>query len=163
MTPRQKRMATVVVILAGVGIATAFALKAFNQNLLYYYSPSQVHSGEAPKLRSIRVGGLVENGSLKRAPGSLEVTFLLTDYQQTVPVSYTGVLPDLFREGQGVIARGKFDGGRFVAEEVLAKHDENYMPPEVAASLKPHMDAANAAPAAAAEAAPAAAPAPGST
>jgi cytochrome c-type biogenesis protein CcmE len=159
-------MVTVVAIVAGVGIATAFALKAFNQNLLYYYSPTQVHAGEAPEARSIRVGGLVENGSVQRAPGSLEVTFTLTDYQQTVPVSYTGVLPDLFREGQGIIARGKFDSGRFVAEEVLAKHDENYMPPEVADSLKPHMDAANSAAGAAAPAAPAAAstmPAPGST
>ena len=166
MTPRQKRMVTVVAIVAGVGIATAFALKAFNQNLLYYYSPTQVHAGEAPEARSIRVGGLVENGSVQRAPGSLEVTFTLTDYQQTLPVSYTGVLPDLFREGQGIIARGKFDSGRFVAEEVLAKHDENYMPPEVADSLKPHMDAANSAAGAAAPAAPAAAstmPAPGST
>jgi cytochrome c-type biogenesis protein CcmE len=159
MTPRQKRMVTVVAIVAGVGIATAFALKAFNQNLLYYYSPTQVHAGEAPGSRSIRVGGLVENGSLKRQPGSMEVTFTLTDYQQTVPVSYTGILPDLFREGQGVIARGKMDGNRFVAEEVLAKHDENYMPPEVADSLKPHMDASNAV-AAAAAAAPAT---PGST
>ena len=161
MTPRQKRMVTVVAIVAGVGIATAFALKAFNQNLLYYYSPTQVHAGEAPASRSIRVGGLVENGSLARKPGSMEVTFVLTDYAQKVPVSYTGVLPDLFREGQGVIARGRMDGNRFVAEEVLAKHDENYMPPEVADSLKPHMDAANSAtgvPAAAA-----ATPAPGST
>jgi len=160
MTPRQKRMVTVVAIVAGVGIATAFALKAFNQNLLYYYSPTQVHAGEAPGSRAIRVGGLVENGSLKRQPGSMEVTFVLTDYQQTVPVSYTGVLPDLFREGQGVIARGKMDGNRFVAEEVLAKHDENYMPPEVADSLKPHMDAANSAAGAPAAAA---TPAPGST
>ncbi|MCX7055262.1 MAG: cytochrome c maturation protein CcmE [Proteobacteria bacterium] len=161
MTPRQKRMVTVVAIVAGVGIATAFALKAFNQNLLYYYSPTQVHAGEAPASRAIRVGGLVENGSLKRQPGSMEVTFILTDYRQTVPVSYTGVLPDLFREGQGVIARGKMDGNRFVAEEVLAKHDENYMPPEVADSLKPHMDAANSATGAPATAA--ATPAPGST
>ena len=144
MTPRQKRMVTVVAIVAGVGIATAFALKAFNQNLLYYYSPTQVHAGEAPSSRSIRVGGLVENGSLARKPGSMEVTFVLTDYAQKVPVSYTGVLPDLFREGQGVIARGRMDGNRFVAEEVLAKHDENYMPPEVKDSLKPHADAAQA-------------------
>ena len=143
MTPRQKRMVTVVAIVAGVGIATTFALNAFNQNLLYYYSPTQVHAGEAPASRSIRVGGLVENGSLARKPGSMEVTFVLTDYAQKVPVSYTGVLPDLFREGQGVIARGRMDGDRFVAEEVLAKHDENYMPPEVADSLKPHLDAAN--------------------
>ena len=145
MTPRQKRMVTVVAIVAGVGIATTFALNAFNQNLLYYYSPTQVHAGEAPASRSIRVGGLVENGSLARKPGSMEVTFVLTDYAQKVPVSYTGVLPDLFREGQGVIARGRMDGDRLVAEEVLAKHDENYMPPEVADSLKPHLDAANSA------------------
>jgi cytochrome c-type biogenesis protein CcmE len=140
MTPRQKRMVTVVAILAGVGIATVFALQAFNKNLLYYYSPTQIKAGEAPTLRSFRVGGLVENGSVKREPGSLEVHFTLTDYKNEIVVSYTGVLPDLFREGQGVIARGKLggDGGHFVAEEVLAKHDENYMPPEVKDSLKPH-------------------------
>jgi cytochrome c-type biogenesis protein CcmE len=91
------------------------------------------------------VGGLVENGSVQRAPGSLEVRFVLTDYAKTIGVSYTGVLPDLFREGQGIIARGKLGGdGMFVAEEVLAKHDENYMPPEVKDSLKPHADAAQA-------------------
>jgi len=145
MTPRQKRMATVAAILVGVGIATAFALKAFNQNLLYYYSPTQVEAGEAPAARSIRVGGLVQNGSVQRAPGSLEVQFTLTDFAHTLGVSYTGVLPDLFREGQGVIARGKMGGnGVFVAEEVLAKHDENYMPPEVKDSLKPHTEAAQA-------------------
>jgi cytochrome c-type biogenesis protein CcmE len=143
MTPRQKRMVTVVAILAGVGIATTFALKAFNQNLLYYYSPTQISAGEAPTSRTFRVGGLVQNNSVKREPGSLEVTFVLTDFEKEVPVSYTGILPDLFREGQGIIARGKLDNGRFVAEEVLAKHDENYMPPEVKDSLKPHMDAAN--------------------
>ena len=145
MTPRQKRMATVAAILVGVGVATAFALKAFNQNLLYYYSPTQIQAGEAPDARSIRVGGLVENGSVQREPGSLEVRFTLTDFNTTVGVSYTGVLPDLFREGQGIIARGKMrDDGVFVAEEVLAKHDENYMPPEVKDSLKPHMDATQA-------------------
>jgi cytochrome c-type biogenesis protein CcmE len=142
MTPRQKRMATVVAILVGVGIATAFALQAFQKNLLYYYSPSQIEAGEAPASRSFRVGGLVENGSVQREPGSLEVRFTLTDYAHTVGVSYTGVLPDLFREGQGVIARGKLRrDGTFVAEEVLAKHDENYMPPEVKESLQPHMNA----------------------
>jgi cytochrome c-type biogenesis protein CcmE len=145
MTPRQKRMTTVAVILAGVGIATAFALQAFQENLLYYYSPTQILGGEAPETRSFRVGGLVENGSVQRAPGSLEVNFTLTDFANTVDVSYTGVLPDLFREGQGIIARGKLDNsGRFVAEEVLAKHDENYMPPEVKDSLQPHGDAAKA-------------------
>jgi len=137
-------MIAVAAIVAGVGIATTFALKAFNQNLLYYYSPTQIQAGEAPSSRSFRVGGLVENGSVKRLPGSLEVKFTLTDLHQRITVSYTGVLPDLFREGQGVIARGKLAGGQFVAEEVLAKHDENYMPPEVKESLKPHMDAAAA-------------------
>ena len=146
MTPRRKRMVTVAVILVGVGIATAFALKAFQKNLLYYYSPSQIKAGEAPDNRSFRVGGLVEKGSFKREPGSLEVHFTLTDYGQEVIVSYTGVLPDLFREGQGVIARGKLrPDGTFVAEEVLAKHDENYMPPEVKQSLKPHAAAAQGA------------------
>ena len=145
MTPRQKRMATVAAILVGVGVATAFALQAFEKNMLYYYSPTQILAGEAPDSRSIRVGGLVENGSVQREPGSLEVRFTLTDFANTVGVSYTGVLPDLFREGQGIIARGKLtDQGLFVAEEVLAKHDENYMPPEVKDSLKTHMDAAQA-------------------
>ena len=144
MTPRQKRMTTVAAILVGVGVATAFALQAFEKNMLYYYSPTQILAGEAPDSRSIRVGGLVENGSVQREPGSLEVRFTLTDFANTVGVSYTGVLPDLFREGQGIIARGKLtDQGLFVAEEVLAKHDENYMPPEVADSLKPHQEAAN--------------------
>jgi len=138
-------MVTVVAILAGVGVATAFALQAFQKNLLYYYSPTQILAGEAPDARSFRVGGLVETGSVKRAPGSLEVRFVLTDYANTVGVSYTGVLPDLFREGQGIIARGKLGSdGLFVAEEVLAKHDENYMPPEVKDSLQPHADAAQA-------------------
>ncbi len=139
MTPRRKRLITVAAILVGVGIATTFALQAFQKNLLYYYSPSQIKSGEAPASRAFRVGGLVEDGSLKREPGSLEVHFVLTDYAEETVVSYTGVLPDLFREGQGVIARGKLrPDGTFVAEEVLAKHDENYMPPEVKQSLKPH-------------------------
>jgi len=138
-------MATVAAILVGVGIATAFALQAFQKNLLYYYSPTQIHAGEAPDSRSIRVGGLVESGSVQREPGSLEVRFTLTDFANNVGVSYTGVLPDLFREGQGVIARGAMrDDGVFVAAEVLAKHDENYMPPEVKDSLKPHADAAQA-------------------
>ena len=145
MTPRQKRMTTVAVILAGVGIATAFALQAFQKNLLYYYSPTQIEAGEAPDTRTFRVGGLVEDGSFSRETGSLEAKFTLTDYQNTVKVSYTGVLPDLFREGQGIIAGGKLGpDGTFVAEEVLAKHDENYMPPEVADSLKPHAEAASA-------------------
>ena len=144
MTPRQKRMVGVVAIVAGVGIATAFALKAFNQNMLYFYNPTQVAAGEAPTGRSIRVGGLVQNNSIQRTPGSMQVRFSITDFEKEIPVTYTGILPDLFKEGQGTIVRGKFDdNGLFVAEEVLAKHDENYMPPEVKDSLKGHMDAAN--------------------
>ena len=136
MTPRQKRMATVAAIIAGVGIATAFALQAFQQNLLYYYSPSQILAGEAPDSRSFRVGGLVQDGSVQRAPGSLEVRFTLTDFSNTVGVSYTGVLPDLFREGQSVVTTGTLRAdGTFVAAEVLAKHDENYMPSEVAEAI----------------------------
>jgi cytochrome c-type biogenesis protein CcmE len=130
-------MLTVALILAGVGTSVAFALQAFQKNLLYFYSPSQVEAGEAPASRTIRVGGMVEKGSVQREPGSLEVRFTVTDFAHELTVSYTGVLPDLFREGQGIIARGRFgDGGVFVAEEVLAKHDENYMPPEVKGSLK---------------------------
>ncbi|MET0987415.1 MAG: cytochrome c maturation protein CcmE [Steroidobacteraceae bacterium] len=137
MTARQRRMVLVGLILLGVGGAVAFALTAFQDNLLYYYSPSDVAAGKAPNERTFRVGGMVPEGSFKRAPGSLEAKFVLTDFQHQVTVSYTGVLPDLFREGQGVIARGRLgQNGTFVAEEVLAKHDENYMPPEVAASLK---------------------------
>jgi cytochrome c-type biogenesis protein CcmE len=130
-------MLAVAAIVAGVGIATAIALKAFQQNLLYFYSPSQVTSGEAPSNRAFRLGGLVTAGSLKRTPGSLEIQFLVTDNAKTIPVTYSGLLPDLFKEGKGVIAHGRLnDSGVFVADEVLAKHDENYMPPEVAESLK---------------------------
>lgn len=137
MTPRRRRMVLVGLILAGVAGAAALALTAFQDNLLYYYSPSQVAAGEAPTDRTFRVGGLVSEGSVERNPGELELRFVVTDFANQVTVRYAGVLPDLFREGQGIIARGRLDGeGRFVAEEVLAKHDENYMPPEVAESLK---------------------------
>ena len=143
MTARHKRMWTVALIIGGVAAATAFALQAFQKNLLYFYSPSQVLSGEAPQNRVFRVGGMVEPGTVRRESGSLEVRFTLTDYAERVVVTYTGVLPDLFREGQGIIARGRLgEGGMFVAEEVLAKHDENYMPPEVKQSLKPQVEAA---------------------
>ena len=137
MTPRRRRMMLVGLIVLGVGAAVAFALTAFQENLLYFYSPSDVVAGKAPADRVFRVGGMVPEGSFKRPPGSLEAHFVLTDLAHEVKVSYTGVLPDLFREGQGVIARGRMTpDGVFVAEEVLAKHDENYMPPEVAYSLK---------------------------
>lgn len=137
MTRRQQRMLAVALVVAGFGIATALALRAFNENLLYFYSPTQVAAGEAPDNRTFRVGGLVVTGSVEREPGSLEVRFTLTDNAHTVPVSYSGVLPDLFREGQGIIAHGQISpDGMFVADTVLAKHDENYMPPEVADALK---------------------------
>ena len=148
MTPRRRRLWSVVLMVCGVAAATAFALQAFQKNLLYFYNPSQVRSGEAPASGVFRVGGMVEQGSVRRASGSLEVRFTLTDFAERVVVSYTGVLPDLFKEGQGIIARGRLGSdGTFVAEEVLAKHDENYMPPEVKESLRPQ--AAQSAPAAA--------------
>jgi cytochrome c-type biogenesis protein CcmE len=136
MTPRRKRLLAVIAILAGVGAATALAMLAFEDNLLYFYNPSQVLAGDAPSGRTFRIGGMVTEGSLQRTEGTLEVRFVVTDYQHSVPVRYEGLLPDLFREGQGVIAHGKLAAsGEFVADEVLAKHDENYMPPEVAESL----------------------------
>jgi cytochrome c-type biogenesis protein CcmE len=129
-------MMWVALILAGVGAAAAFALNAFQDNLLYFYSPSDVSAGKAPPDRSFRVGGMVTEGSFHRPSGSLQATFVLTDFAHNVTVKYTGVLPDLFREGQGIVARGRLaSDGSFVAEEVLAKHDENYMPPVVADSL----------------------------
>jgi cytochrome c-type biogenesis protein CcmE len=137
MTPRRRRMVLVGLILLGVSAAAAFALTAFQDNLLYYYPPSDVAAGKAPADRVFRLGGMVEEGSVKRETGSMEVRFIVTDFQKDVTVSYSGVLPDLFRDGQGVIARGKLNSdGVFVAQEVLAKHDENYMPPDVAESLR---------------------------
>ena len=136
MTPRRKRMVAVAAIVIGVGAATAVALQAFQENIMYFYSPSQISAGEAPTGRSFRLGGLVTTGSLQRTPGSIEINFVVTDNAESIPVKYSGLLPDLFREGQGVIAHGKLGtDGVFVADEVLAKHDENYMPPEVAESL----------------------------
>jgi cytochrome c-type biogenesis protein CcmE len=137
----------VLLLLVGVGSATAFALLAFQENMLYYYSPSDILSGKARAAgdRSIRAGGLVVQGSVQREPGSLTVRFILTDTANTLAVRYTGILPDLFREGQGIIATGQIDAqGELLASEVLAKHDENYMPPPVQASLDA---AAKAAPA----------------
>jgi len=138
MTPRRKRLLAVIAILGGAGAAVALALRAFDDNVMYFYSPTQIEAGEAPSGRAFRVGGLVEHGSVKRQPGDLTVEFSVTDNLKRIPVRYTGLLPDLFREGQGVIAHGRLvPEGHFVADEVLAKHDENYMPPEVASSLHP--------------------------
>ncbi len=137
MTPRRKRLFAVVAIVAGVGAAAVLAMVAFQDNLLYFYDPSQVAAGEAPTGRTFRIGGMVTQGSVERTPGTLAIRFVVTDYQHSIAVRYDGLLPDLFREGQGVIAHGKLsESGEFVADEILAKHDENYMPPEVADSLK---------------------------
>ena len=137
MTPRRRRMALVLGIVGGVSVAGALALSAFRQNVTFFFDPTQVAAGEVPAGERFRLGGMVTQGSLHRAPGSLEVRFVVTDFSHDVPVSYTGVLPDLFREGAGVVAHGHMrPDGTFVADEVLAKHDEKYMPPEVARSLK---------------------------
>ena len=136
MTPRRQRMVTVALVLVGVGLAVGLALQAFQENLMFFYSPTQVLAGEPPEGRKIRLGGLVTMGSLQRESGELEVRFTVTDNQNSMTVSYPGILPDLFREGQGVIAIGFLQpDGSLKAEEVLAKHDENYMPPEVAEML----------------------------
>ena len=137
MKPRQKRLVLVLLALAGVGIATALATVALRSNLSYYYSPTQVSQGEAPMDQVFRVGGLVVEGSMHRQPGDLTVEFMVTDNSAQTKVRYAGILPDLFREGQGVVTEGRLDAnGVFIADSVLAKHDETYMPPEVAKSLK---------------------------
>jgi cytochrome c-type biogenesis protein CcmE len=124
-------------ILGGVAASASLALVASRDNLMYYYDPSQVISGKAPADKRFRIGGMVVKGSVTRTAGDLQVRFVLSDFAHEVPVEYSGVLPDLFREGQGIIAHGTMNAqGAFVADEVLAKHDEKYMPPEVAASLK---------------------------
>lgn len=137
MTARQQRMVLVLAVLIGVIGAVTLGLRAFQENLLYFYSTSQVAKGEVPTDRKFRLGGIVVEGSVERAAGSLEVKFVLTDTMTPMPVKYSGILPDLFREGQGIVAHGRVnDEGVFMADEVLAKHDENYMPPEVADSIK---------------------------
>ena len=133
---RKRRLWLVALVLAAVGGATALALAALNQNVQHFYSPSDVAAGQAPDARLFRVGGLVEEKSVVRATDSLRVSFVVTDRFKTLPVEYTGILPDLFREGQSVVATGTLrDDGTFVASEVLAKHDENYMPREVADAI----------------------------
>ncbi len=132
---------------AGLVIASILTLQAFKENLMFYIEISEVAKGNAPKDRNFRVGGLVVEGSVTRIPGELEVEFTLTDLNEQLVVYYDGILPDLFREGQGIIAHGRLDddGSRFIADQVLAKHDENYMPPEVAETLAKHAAAQEAA------------------
>lgn len=133
---RRKRLITIALVVGGMGLATALILTAFEKNLMYFYSPSEVVAGAAPGERKFRVGGLVVDGSVKRVPDSLAVEFAVTDTVEEVLIRYEGILPDLFREGQGIVAHGRVrDDGVFEASEVLAKHDENYMPPEVASAL----------------------------
>ena len=137
MKTRHKKLLVIVLGLAGIGIAAALILNAFQSNLVFFFSPSQIAANEAPRDRNFRIGGLVEEGSLKRDGQSLTVNFVVTDMAKRVPVSYTGMLPDLFKEGKGVVAQGKLGpDGVFRAEQVLAKHDENYMPPEAAEALE---------------------------
>jgi cytochrome c-type biogenesis protein CcmE len=134
MKTRHKRVALALGGLAAVGAITALVLNAFESNLVFFYSPSQVVAQEAPKQRTFRIGGLVEEGSVKR--DGVQVNFVITDTAKAVPVRYQGILPDLFKEGKGVVAQGQLQGEVFVAREVLAKHDENYMPPEAAEAMK---------------------------
>ncbi len=137
MKPRTRRALWIVAGLAGLGIAATLVLNAFQSNLVFFFTPTQVATHEAPRDRAFRMGGLVEDGSVTREKDGLTVHFRITDTAKTIPVVYTGILPDLFREGKGVVAQGKLGAdGTFHASEVLAKHDENYMPREVVDALK---------------------------
>ncbi len=137
MNKRSRRKVLIIAVIFGVTISAVLGLTAFEENLLYFYSPAQIKAGEAPTNHTFRIGGLVIAGSVVREPDSLKVAFDLTDNTDVITVEYTGILPDLFREGQGIVAMGSLQkNGIFIAEEVLAKHDENYMPPEVADALK---------------------------
>lgn len=138
MTPKRKqRLLLVSLMLCGVGVAVAFGVNAFRDNIMLFHSPSDVMAGNVQAGKPFRIGGMVVEGSVKRSQEDLTVSFKLTDHGETVPVTFTGILPDLFSEGQGIVAMGSIDtGGTFSATEVLAKHDENYMPPEVADALE---------------------------
>ena len=145
MTPRQQRMLAVGLAAIGILVATSLTLRAFQENMMFYVEIADVKAGKVPNNRNFRVGGLVSEGSVKREEGELRVAFDLTDSANHLTVLYDGVLPDLFREGQGIIAHGRLNAeGDFVADTVLAKHDENYMPPEVAESLEKHQAAKDA-------------------
>jgi cytochrome c-type biogenesis protein CcmE len=137
MKPRHKRIALIIAGLAILGIAVTLVLGAFRSNLVFFFTPTQVVAHEAPQGRYFRIGGLVEKGSVKRQPDGLSVRFVVTDTAKSVPVTFTGILPDLFKEGKGVVAQGRLGAdGVFAASEVLAKHDENYMPPEAADAVE---------------------------
>ena len=137
MKPRYKRLAMIVTSVVALTVAALFVLNAFRSNLVFFYSPTEVLDGKAPVDRTFRIGGMVENGSVVRKPDSLKVSFVVTDLRNRLPVYFEGILPDLFREGQGVVVQGRLSAERmFLAAEVLAKHDENYMPPEAAKALQ---------------------------
>ena len=137
MKPRHKRLIAITVGVAALGVAAALVLSAFQSNLVFFFTPSQVAANEAPQGRTFRIGGLVEPGSVKRQPDGVTVQFVVTDTAKNMPVVYRGILPDLFREGKGVVAQGQLGAdGVFRASEVLAKHDENYMPPDAAHAVE---------------------------
>ena len=136
MKPRHQRMALILASLAALGVAAALVLSAFRQNMVFFFTPTQVAAGEAPHSGMFRIGGLVARDSVRRLPDGVTVSFVLTDQVKDITVQYRGALPDLFREGQGAVAQGRLgQGALFLAQEVLAKHDENYMPPEAAHAL----------------------------
>ena len=137
MKPRHRKFALISLVVAALGVAVVLVLNAFNSNLVFFFSPTQIANGEAPTSRAFRIGGLVEEGSLKRNADGLTISFVVTDTAKSIPVTYTGILPDLFKEGKGVVAEGRLgSNGLFTATQVLAKHDENYMPPEAAHALE---------------------------
>lgn len=128
---RRRRLLWIAAIALTVSGTAYGVIRAFNDNMVFFYTPTQLLAGEAPAGRSLRIGGMVEAGSIEREPGTLTVRFRITDQDRTIPVTYTGVLPDLFKEGKGAVAQGELNNGVFVASEILAKHDENYMPPKL--------------------------------
>ena len=137
MKPRHRKLALIVFVVTLLGVAIGLVLNAFQSNLVFFFSPTQVANGEAPTGRAFRIGGLVEEGSIRREADGLTTRFVVTDTARTIPVTYTGILPDLFKEGKGVVAEGKLGpDGLFAATQVLAKHDENYMPPEAADAIE---------------------------
>ena len=137
MKTRHKRLAIIVTGVVGISVAGLFVLNAFRSNLVFFHSPTEVLEGKVTTDKLLRIGGLVEKGSVQRSADGLKVDFIVTDLNKRLPVHFEGILPDLFREGQGIVAQGRLQSGnRFVASEVLAKHDEKYMPPEVAQALK---------------------------
>jgi cytochrome c-type biogenesis protein CcmE len=137
MKPRHRKLALIVLVVAVVGIAVGLVLNAFQSNLVFFFTPTQVANGEAPTGRAFRIGGLVEEGSIRREADGLTTRFVVTDTARSMPVTYAGILPDLFKEGKGVVAEGRLGAdGLFAATQVLAKHDENYMPPEAASAIE---------------------------